>query len=197
MTIIASAKVPAGNRLIDADTMPLPRPRHLQAVITAEHCPTCGEVFHPERPGAGEQCRRCAYDAALVERAAKSNPEGVHQLAEAIRTGCPPWCTSNHAGEVAGVDGFTIGQVHEQIVTELPAADPAYLNRAATAVVLVERSDEAGEVITPTRLILAVAEGPEGAHPGEQDVQGWTGTPEQARALAAALLAAAELVDQQ
>lgn len=123
-----------------------------------------------------------------------------HRLIDAPTLGivrpavCPPWCNQDHAGEATELDGFSIGSVHERIVAELPAQDPAWLNRPATAVVMVESSTEAGEVVAPARVVLAIAEGPEGAHPGEQDCQGWTGTPEQAEQLADALMVAAEMI---
>ncbi|WP_200210903.1 DUF6907 domain-containing protein [Micromonospora coerulea] len=110
-------------------------------------------------------------------------------------TGCPSWCSEDHRGQVTDVDGWSIGVGHERILAELPAQDPAWIDRAATATVLVESTTDSGQVVTEPRVLLSVAEGPEGHYPGSEDVQGWTGTPGQARALAAALLAAAELVD--
>ncbi|WP_446218820.1 DUF6907 domain-containing protein [Micromonospora sp. IBHARD004] len=108
---------------------------------------------------------------------------------------CPVWCRRDHSGEQVEVDGFLLGTVHDQVLAELPAGDPATYRDPATATVLVERSDEDGAVISPARVVLTVAEGPEGAYVGGEGVQGWTGSVEQARALAAALLAAAELVE--
>ncbi|MFI7429797.1 DUF6907 domain-containing protein [Micromonospora sp. NPDC049836] len=104
---------------------------------------------------------------------------------------CPVWCTDDHTNDPTDINGFTIGQVHERVMVELPSQDPAWIDKPATAAVWVESTTEAGEVTTPTRVVLSIAEGPEGAHPGEQGCQGWTGTPEQIEELAGALMAAA------
>ncbi|MEV5689926.1 DUF6907 domain-containing protein [Micromonospora globbae] len=166
MTVIAHAPVPTSSRLIDADTI------NLTAV---------------RRPSV--------EDAQLVDLAARRDPAGVHQLAEAIRTGCPPWCSEDHRGQVTEVDGWSLGLAHERILAELPAQDPAWTNQAATATVLVESTTDGGQVVTEPRVVLSVAEGPEGHYPGSENVQGWSGTPAEVRALAAALLAAAALLD--
>lgn len=134
----------------------------------------------------------------LVELAAQRNPEGVRALADSIRarqTVCPPWCSKDHRGQTTEVvEGFTIGLVHERLTGELTGIDPATTSDPATAAVLVESTTEGGDVVEPARVVLTVAEGTEGAYAGGQDVQGWTGTPEQAEALAAALLDAARTV---
>lgn len=188
MTVTASAKVPAGSRLIDADTaglVPVQRPASNQGPWPVNPSHVEGRAAVPS-----------AADLELVERAARRNPEGVHRLAEAIRTGCPPWCSEDHRGQVTDVDGFSLGLVHERTLAELTAQDPSWHgDHPATATVLVESTTERGEVITPARVVLTVAEGAEGAYVGSENTEGWTGTPAQARALAASLLAAAELVD--
>lgn len=155
MGILASAPVPAANRLIDADT---------------------------------------ATGLTVIRRTGTSN-QGRWPMNQSRPAFCPTWCRRDHTGEVTEYEGFTIGTLHEQVLTELDALDPAWVTRTATAAVLVERSDEAGEVITPTRVVLNIAEGPIEGINTPLVTQGWTGTPAQARALAAALLAAAELVD--
>ncbi|MEU8371454.1 DUF6907 domain-containing protein [Micromonospora tulbaghiae] len=143
MTIIASASVPASNRLIDSPTVD----------ITALRA-----------------------------------------------TGCPTWCSKDHRGHITECEGFSIGLVHERIVTEMTAVDPSTVTDPATATVYVESTTEVGEssgpeVITAPRVVLTVTEGLSGDYAGGDGTQGWTGTPEQARALAAALVAAAALVD--
>ncbi|NES28939.1 hypothetical protein GCE86_19710 [Micromonospora terminaliae] len=195
MSIIASAPVPAANRLIDADTAP-----NLTAIRRTD---TNAGRFPTNQQYTGHAAvvhLPSAEDVALVERAAAVNPTGVHQLADAIRTGCPPWCSKDHRGHISEVDGFSIGLVHERIVSELTALDPTTFDDPATATVYVESTTEAGEsavaeLITAPRVVLTVAEGPEGDYAGGENTGGWSGTPEQARALAAALLAAADLVD--
>ncbi|MFY1582889.1 hypothetical protein ACN267_32215 [Micromonospora sp. WMMD734] len=104
---------------------------------------------------------------------------------------CPPWCATDHTGELAEVDGFSIGAGHERRLAELTAADGVSLDDPATATVLVESCTEQGRVTMPARVLLSVCEGSEGAYAGGEGVQGWAGTPDQAEALAAALLAAA------
>ncbi|MEU9516587.1 hypothetical protein [Micromonospora sp. NPDC048169] len=128
-----------------------------------------------------------------------SIPRPRSASAEAIRTGCPPWCSKDHRGHITECEGFSIGLVHERIVTEMTAVDPSTVTDPATATVYVESTTEVGEngpeVITAPRVVLTVAEGPSGDFAGGEGVQGWTGSPAEARRLAAALLAAAELVD--
>ncbi|MFG3301008.1 DUF6907 domain-containing protein [Micromonospora chersina] len=186
--IIASAPVPAANRLIDADT----------ADITAIRKADNAGRFPTNQPYTGRAAvvhLPSAEDVELVERAASADPVGVHQVAEAIRNGCPPWCSKDHRGHISEVDGFSIGLVHERVVTELTAIDPTTFDDPATATVYVESTTETGEVITEQRVVLTVAEGASGDYAGGDGTQGWTATAAQARALAAALLAAAELVD--
>ncbi len=118
----------------------------------------------------------------------------------AARSGCPPWCSKDHRGHLTECEGFSVGLVHERIVTEATALDPATTTGPATATVYVESTTEVGEsggpeVITAPRVVLTVAEGLSGDYAGGDGVQGWSGSPAQARRLAAALLAAAELVD--
>ncbi|GAA3765484.1 DUF6907 domain-containing protein [Micromonospora maritima] len=135
-------------------------------------------------------------DVELTGRAAAVNPSGVAQLAQAIRTGCPPWCSNDHRGQITEEDGFSIGLVHERNLAEITALDPQHFHpRPATVSVYIESSTEAGEPADPARLVMTVAEGAEGQYHGSLDTGGWTGTPAQARALAAALLAGADLVD--
>ncbi|MEV4820259.1 hypothetical protein [Micromonospora sp. NPDC049274] len=135
-------------------------------------------------------------DLALIQAAIRVNPDAVRQLATAIHRDCPPWCAiETHTENEAKIDGFLIGEQHERILTELTGGNPCWTNESATATVMVESTTEGGQVVTAPRVVLSVAEGAEGQYPGGEGVQGWTGTPAQARALAAQLLAAADLVD--
>ncbi|MEV0723947.1 hypothetical protein AB0I37_14340 [Micromonospora purpureochromogenes] len=138
MSIIASAPVPAGSRLIDAPTL------------------------------------------------------GITRIRPAL---CPPWCTDDHTNDPTDINGFLLGQVHERVFAELTGQHPAWVREASTAAVYVESTTEADEVTTPARVVLSIAQGTEGRHPGEQDCEAWTGTPDEVRALAAVLLAAADLLD--
>lgn len=106
----------------------------------------------------------------------------------------PSWCDHDHTGEAIEFEGVSIGIVHERVLAEVTGAHGAWTDQQATASVYVERSDECGEVVTPTRVVLCVAEGPEGVKHGSQDSEAWSGTPEQAEDLAAALLEAARIV---
>lgn len=200
--IIASASVPPANRLIDADTTNL----------TAIQRPA--DIRFPMNAPYGSATD--ADDLALIQAAIRANPAAVRELADAIRhgdgryaegyadglsrafaalrpAGCPPWCSNDHRGQITEEDGFTIGLGHERIVTELTAKDPAWTDKPATATVMVESTTEGSEVTTPTRVVVSIAEGTEGHYPGSEDVQGWTGTPEQAEQFAAALMAAAAI----
>ena len=158
-------------------------------------------------------------DLALIQETIRTNPAGVRELAEAIRAGqsrddryaegyadgmrrvlaarpagCPSFCTDDHRGHVDVVDGFSIGLCHEVVVLDLTAEDPAWSgDRPATARVLVESTTERGEVITPARVVLSIAEGAEGHYVGSADVQGWSGTPAEVEQLAHALLSAARI----
>ncbi|MGC5329798.1 hypothetical protein [Micromonospora sp. DT62] len=166
------------------------------------------------RPAVDQGSDRELVD--LIELALSNNPEAVRRLAAACRlpgvagklaieqvardlgvfpaAPCPAWCDRDHAGEVVEVDGFTLGTVHERVLAEVTADHAAWCDRPATASVYVERSDERGLVVTPTRVVLCVAEGAEGVRAGTEDTEGWAGTPEQAEALAEALLAGARVV---
>lgn len=109
---------------------------------------------------------------------------------------CPPWCTHGHDGEPIVIEGdWTLGVVHEQILAELPAQDPGLIHGDATVTVMVESSSEDGQAINAPRLLVTIAEGHKGGYVGSAGVQGWSGTPAQARALAAALVAGAGLLD--
>ncbi|MEV4215158.1 hypothetical protein [Micromonospora sp. NPDC049662] len=156
-----------------------------------------------------------AADLELIRAAIDANPAAVRELADAIRVGdsryaegyadglqralaarpagCPPFCTEDHRGQVTEVDGFSIGLCHEVVVTDLTANEPSSTTGAATARVLVESTTERGEVTTPTRVVLTLAEGDTGHYAGGQDVQGWSGTPSEVEQLAHALLAAARI----
>ncbi|MFI7607649.1 DUF6907 domain-containing protein [Micromonospora sp. NPDC049366] len=119
---------------------------------------------------------------------------GTYVSRGARPTICPTWCSEDHRGQVTEVDGFSVGVGHEQIVLDLTASDPAWTSRPATARVLVESTTERGEVVTEPRIVLTVAEDDHGHYAGGEDVQGWTGTPEQAVALAYALIEAAAIL---
>jgi hypothetical protein len=161
-----------------------------------------------------------AEDLALIQAALAANPAAVRELADAIRrsggldfkegyahgyvdgmqralaarpAGCPSYCTEDHRAHVDMVDGFSIGLGHEVVVTDLTADDAASTVAPATARVLVESTTERGEVITPTRVVLTLAEGVEGQYAGTQDTQGWSGTPAEVEQLAHALLSAARI----
>ncbi|WFE44993.1 hypothetical protein [Verrucosispora sp. WMMD1129] len=125
--------------------------------------------------------------AVATFRARQDNPGRVAE--------CPPWCSEDHRGVATEVDGFSVGLGHERMLVELTGQDPAYFDAAATASVYVESTSERGEVTTAPRVVVSVAEGAEGHYPGSEGVQGWTGTPAQARAFAAALLAGADVLD--
>jgi hypothetical protein len=104
---------------------------------------------------------------------------------------CPAWCTRDHTD-----DDPQHGTQHERILTELTAQDPAYLGDPVTALVYVERYDENGVTFTAEQVVVSLAEGPEAHYPGSEGVQGWTGSPEQADALAAALIEGARIARQ-
>ncbi|MEV7264206.1 hypothetical protein AB0N38_11710 [Micromonospora aurantiaca] len=221
MSIIASAPVPESSRLTDADTADLAAIRRtgtnagrfpVNGTYVSQSAATTPALLDAASPefrdgyarGYADALGRVS-DADLLTRAAAINPAGVRRLAENIRSGaCPPWCSYDHRAEVTSADeldadGFSLGLVHERVMVELTGLDPATTTDPATATVYVESTTEAGEngpeVITAPRVVLTVAEGPSGDFAGGEGVQGWTGTPAEARALAAALLAAAELVD--
>ncbi|MDG4788075.1 hypothetical protein O7626_19375 [Micromonospora sp. WMMD1102] len=108
--------------------------------------------------------------------------------------GCPPWCPRDHGGEQV-VEGITIGVTHERVLGEVTAEHPAWTDSQSTARVYLETSTEAGTVTGPPAVIITVTEGIDGSYAGEQGVEGWSGTAAQARQLAAALLAGADLLD--
>ncbi|SCF22517.1 DUF6907 domain-containing protein [Micromonospora mirobrigensis] len=195
MTIIASAPVPPASRLDDADTTDLrsiPRPRPAADLLDDRYAAGYADGLHR----AFTASRPVITDAELIELATHHNPAGVHELARAITAGCPAWCTEDHRGQVTEQDGFSIGLVHERVLVELTAQDPSWsAEHAATATVYVEATTERGEVTTAPRVVLTVAEDDQGHWHGSENTEGWTGTPAEARRLAAALLAAAELVD--
>lgn len=163
MTITASAPVPPAHRLIDADTTDL----------TA--------------------IRREATNEAVKDAYANGYVDGLQRALAARPAGCPPFCTEDHRGQVTEHDGFSIGLCHEVVVLDLTADDASSTIASATARVLVESTSERGEVITPTRVVLSIAEGAEGHYPGSEDVQGWSGTPAEVEQLAYALLSAARI----
>ncbi|MET7705436.1 hypothetical protein [Micromonospora sp. NPDC005413] len=203
MKILASAPVPPANRLIDADTT------DLTAIRLADTNQGRFPVNAPYAAAAD------ADDLELIQAAMRANPGAVHELADAIRhgddryaegyvdglqralaarpAGCPPYCTEDHRGQVTEVDGFSIGLCHEVVVADLTSRDPSSTILPATARVLVESTSERGEVTTPTRVVLSIAEGLEGHYPGSEDVQGWSGTPAEVEQLAYALLSAARI----
>lgn len=225
MTISAHAAVPAANRLIDADTLGLTAIRRdTNAGRFPTNPPYVGRAAVPVEPSAGTTPEMLASasgefrdgyargyadalgravsvtpamsDEDLLHLAASVNPDGVRQLANAIRSGCPVWCSEDHRGQLTEVeDGFTIGLCHERRLTELTADNSAWTDEQSTAVVLVESCTEADMVTQSPRITLAVGRGSEGRYPDGEDVQGWSGNPGQARTLAAALLAAAEMVE--
>lgn len=174
MSIIASASVPPANRLIDADTTDLSaiqRPADIRFPMNAPY----------------------ASQPSGDDRYAEGYVDGMQRALAARPAGCPSYCTEDHRGQVTEQDGFSIGLGHEVVVTDLTATDPAWTNRPATARVLVESTSERGEVITPTRVVVSIAEGDTGHYPGSEDVQGWSGTPDQVEQLAHAMLAAARI----
>lgn len=213
MSIIASAPVPAASRLIDADTVPgltaISRPGMFP--VNPPHVAGRAAV-PPVKPSAdilelGRRVDRLVVGAGLTDdevaaRLGVSADEAFDALETFdayLRAGrpadaaCPPYCSNDHRGEVTEVDGFTLGLVHERILAELTGQDPGWCKpHPTTATVLVESTTERGEVTTPTRVILTVAQGDEGSYSGE-DTEAWTGTVEQAEALAAALQAAARI----
>ena len=91
---------------------------------------------------------------------------------------------------------WTLGVQHERMFAEIPARDPGWADRPATATVYVECNTENGEVTAPSRVVITLAAGSQGAYPGSENTQGWSGTTEQGRALAAAIIAACRLKDQ-
>ncbi|GGR78656.1 hypothetical protein GCM10010169_23550 [Micromonospora fulviviridis] len=213
MSIIASASVPAANRLIDADTAPnltaIRRPDTNQGRFPTNQ-PYTGRAAVPVEPPAAVMELARKVDRLVVgtnltddEVAARLGVtadeafdayEAFDNYRQAFRpAGCPPYCSEDHRGEVTEVDGFTIGLVHERILAELTGQDPGWhRDHPATAVVRIESTTEGSEVTTPTRIVLSVSDGDEGAYDG-QDTQAWTGTVEQAEQLAQALLAAVSI----
>ncbi|MEU3112658.1 hypothetical protein ABZ652_01090 [Micromonospora chalcea] len=165
MNIIASASVPPANRLIDSPTVDI-----------------------------------AAIRAAGDDRYAQGYADGLHRALTARPAACPPWCSNDHRAEIttsSEVDalGFSLGLVHERVMVELTGLDPSTTTDPATVSVYVECTSERGEQADPPRVVVTVAEGTSGEYAGGTDVQGWTGSPAEARALAAALLAGAALVD--
>lgn len=106
---------------------------------------------------------------------------------------CPHgWCAEDHRTPDSEV-------LHQSLRAEVPGTDPAGgPTDPVTAGVFVERCDDdnpaVAEPSVPTRVVLVVTEGAESGFPGDHGTQAWTGTPEQAEALAAELLRAARLV---
>ncbi|MEU8391516.1 hypothetical protein [Micromonospora sp. NPDC048843] len=216
MKILASAPVPPSQRLNDADTTDLTaiqRPTDARWPIN-QACPAEVKLLDGEEDRALWDSVPAA-DLALIQAAIQANPAAVRELADAIHlgdnryaegyadglqralaarpAGCPSYCTEDHRGFVGEVDGFSIGLGHEVVVTDLTADDPATTVQMATARVLVESCTERGEVTTPTRVVLSIAAGSEGHYPGGENVQGWSGTPDEVEQLAHAMLAAARI----
>lgn len=106
---------------------------------------------------------------------------------------CPAWCVEDDAHR-----RHPDVPLHQSQRREFTALDADAYDAPATAQVWVEtsESDDPGEPEDPaaTRLVLTVRQGAEGGYPDEQGTVGWTGTPEQAEALAAELLHAARVV---
>ncbi|WP_432051138.1 hypothetical protein [Verrucosispora sp. NA02020] len=132
-----------------------------------------------------------ASDAELLAEAARVNPEGVRQIAAALRAGCPPWCQRSHVGEESVFEGWSVGSLHERELAEVTGVDPDLYHHRSVAEVVVEMGTEAGKVIDPTRVVVHLADPDDKS--GDRQM-GWTGTPEQAEQFAAALLAAAQIV---
>lgn len=131
------------------------------------------------------------------DRYADGYVDGMQRTLAARPAACPAWCSHDHRGDIDTDEatGWTLGLVHEQVLVELVGVDAATVEAPATVTVLIESTTEAGTVVTPARVMLTIAEGGQGGYPGSEGVQGWTGTPDQARALAAALVSAANLLD--
>ncbi|MEU1642030.1 hypothetical protein [Micromonospora zamorensis] len=127
------------------------------------------------------------------DRYAEGYVDGLQRALSARPPACPSYCTEDHRGFVDMVDGFSVGLGHEVVVLDLIADDPATTVESATARVLVESTSERGEVVTPTRVVLSIAEGTDGHYPGSEGVQGWSGTPAEVEQLAHALLSAARI----
>lgn len=127
------------------------------------------------------------------DRYAEGYVDGLQRALSARPPACPSYCTEDHRGFVDMVDGFSVGLGHEVVVLDSTADDPATTVQSATARVLVESTSERGEVVTPTRVVLSIAEGTEGHYPGSEGVQGWSGTPAEVEQLAHALLSAARI----
>jgi uncharacterized protein DUF6907 len=106
---------------------------------------------------------------------------------------CPAWCVEDETHR-----RYPAVQLHQSERREFTALDAGAYDAPATAQVWVEtsESDDPDEPDDPTatRLVLTLKAGAEGGYPNEQGVVGWTGTPEQAEALAAELLSAARLM---
>jgi hypothetical protein len=50
-------------------------------------------------------------------------------------------------------------------------------------------------MVEATRVVVTLAAGRQGAYPGSENAQGWSGTTAEGRALAAAIIAACDLKD--
>jgi hypothetical protein len=103
---------------------------------------------------------------------------------------CPAWCDTclgGRAETIPASDGrpaqtIVTSRLHERVLADM-TVDHGDLYRQRVAVrVLLDRCDDVGEPVEPTRIVLA-SDGPAALTSGE------------ARALAAALLAAADLRD--
>ena len=106
---------------------------------------------------------------------------------------CPVWCVDDETHR-----RYPKVKLHQSERREFTALDAGAYDAPATARVWVEtsESDDPDEPEDPmaTRFVLTLKAGAEGGYPNEQGTVGWTGTPEQAEALAAELLHAARIV---
>lgn len=57
--------------------------------IVAEHCPACGDVFHPEQPGSGERCATCRYHGRQPRA---SEPAPFDYETARAHSECDPGC---------------------------------------------------------------------------------------------------------
>lgn len=159
--------------------------------VTEAELTACQVDYICHTTGAGRMVRTAeqvkAERAAIVRR--------VGQVAND-----PTWCERNHGNEEISFDGRAIGAFHERRVARLVSDDPMSTTGSATAAVYVEScDDEQGRPAadSPPRVVLTLGDGSYGedfpVH-GSVGVQGWSAPVEHVRALAAALLAACDLI---
>ncbi|MFY1703952.1 DUF6907 domain-containing protein [Micromonospora sp. WMMA1923] len=111
MGIIASRPVRSTDRISQQDTVdlaaiPRPRPavddRYAGGYADGLHrAVTAGPAVDgfPLNSAYAAQSRTAAADVALVVDVAARDQAGVSRLADALRAGCPPWCTTDHADD--------------------------------------------------------------------------------------------------